>query len=102
MTNKNDPFKEFITKNTSENLKKPVNEFSEILQKVENKKSFLTAPKWLILALTTASIAISVNLFLPKNNLQHLNDDDLTFLFESYDDSFYDEDSDEDLLEEFS
>ena len=96
MTNKNDPFEKFITQNTSENLPKPINEFSEILQTIDKQKKKSLIPRWLITSLVTASLVILVGTFVHKNyNSNQFSDEDIAFLFETYDQNIYGDDEDD-------
>ena len=96
MTNKNDPFEKFITQNTSENLPKPINEFSEILQTIDQQKKKSFVPRWLITSLVTASLVVLVGTFIHKNSHStQVSNDDIAFLFETYDEYIYSDDEDE-------
>lgn len=94
MANENDNFKDFIAKNTKQDLQKPVNEFAEIIDKIEHKKSFLGLPHWLLSSLSTACLVLIVFTFYNYSpSHQDISDDEISFLFNNYDDSIYEDES---------
>ncbi len=97
MTDKDKNLKVFLKENTQAELKKPINEFSEILGKIENKPTRLfNIPKWLYA--TAGAIAVSMFVvYISPPNINGTNDEQLMAFLESSLDgaSIYEDESDE-------
>ncbi len=92
----NDPLKSFIKKHTSEELSKPVNEFSEILNTIEKPKRPFFLNNWAYSSLAAACLILMTSFYFYQGAIQEpINEEEISFLFESFGDDFYDDDVDD-------
>ena len=99
MTDKDKNLKSFLENNTKSELKKPINEFSEILGKIEDKPaSIFKLPRWFYATAGVITISLFAAYFSSTSNFSTNDEQLMTFLSSSLDDSsLYSDDYDDDV-----
>ena len=97
MSDKKDSFKDFIAKNTSESLQKPVNEFDSILGRIEkDQKKATLFPIWMSRGAIAASLVLAIGLsFNYYNSGTPVSDEEIAFLFDNFNDDYIEADDDD-------